>query len=688
MPQQLIYTSAPRGLVAGRSGHCTVARSPDMREALMLQLEKLSYYQHLSLSGGRERPIFSCRVLDIRGSQYHVLSRIRDAGLDFTGRTNFLAHHLVFTPQEIRRLASPPAILRGWPGWVRSWSQEPQVLEKEDWSALAALSTGGFVPATTWQQVTGDAVNGYSLLESRAGLALRVDSLSEEQILALFAETLELLELRDARRDFHATAWQYTFTTSMQEQDNPADFRWRCLHADNPASSRFAGPDCRPLSDLRAQRVTAEEAMLARSGRQPPRFLFQPQNVRVAEGGTVCLQAKAEGVPSPSYQWFSVDRAGNGQMVPNGTGAELVVQNPPLGLSRYVVRASNSQGEVTSQVATLSVDPKPRLEQVGTNREPRWLASRASAHVKSEDQIDRQRRQLQAKQAEAAFQKKQGQRRIFAVCAVAAGVITLILTFWCWQHKRETDRSASNPTNAYTHTGTTDITPQSKASPGVEVSTPPPYDAPATNASQQGQPVSSPASRPPEAFGLPPGWTQMLVGDVTEYRAECVDAKPPLRFDLSAAGSGFATNGDILLFVCRTNTGKEFKATLLKFKADHPQSRMGIMLRESAKPDSAFLFIGASQKSIIVSCRDDKKPLSSRTEEIPKAEDGKPLILKLSQKHAGFVASYSFDSKHWPSFPELVISTNVAIHAGFTVSSGSVSQRVSARFVEASPPPQ
>ena len=139
----------------------------------MLQLEKLSYYQHLSLSGGQERPIYSCRVLDIRGSRYHVLSRIQDAGLDFTGRTNFLAQHLVFTPEEVRQLPSPPVILRGWTGWVKSWTKEPQLLEKEEWSALAALSGVVSVPATNWQQVTGDAVNGYSLLESRVGLAFR-----------------------------------------------------------------------------------------------------------------------------------------------------------------------------------------------------------------------------------------------------------------------------------------------------------------------------------------------------------------------------------------------------------------------------------------------------------------------------------------------------------------------------------
>ena len=87
----------------------------------MLQLEKFCYYQHLSLSGGQERPIFACRIVDIRGTRFHVLSRIQDAGLDFTGRTNFIVHHLVFTPEEIRQFSTPPVILRDWPGWLKSW---------------------------------------------------------------------------------------------------------------------------------------------------------------------------------------------------------------------------------------------------------------------------------------------------------------------------------------------------------------------------------------------------------------------------------------------------------------------------------------------------------------------------------------------------------------------------------------
>src|ERR1700743_2862729 len=167
MPQQLIYTSAPRGVIAGRSGHCTVARRAAMRDALMLQLEKLSYYQHLSLSGGQERPIFCCRVLDIRGSRYHVLTRIHDAGLDFTGRTNFLAHHLIFTPEEVRQFPSPPVILREWSGWLKSWNKEPELFENENWSSLTELAGQKLIPAAHWQQLTGDAINGYGLLEAR-----------------------------------------------------------------------------------------------------------------------------------------------------------------------------------------------------------------------------------------------------------------------------------------------------------------------------------------------------------------------------------------------------------------------------------------------------------------------------------------------------------------------------------------
>ena len=679
MPQQLIYTSAPRGVVAGRSGHCTVARSAAMREALMLQLEKLSYYQHLSLSGGQERPIYSCRVLDIRGSRYHVLSRIQDAGLDFTGRTNFLAHHLVFTPEEVRQLPSPPVILRGWTGWVKSWTKEPQLLEKEEWSALAALSGVVSVPATNWQQVTGDAVNGYSLLESRVGLAFRVDNLSGEQTLAFFAESLELLELRDARRDFHATAWQYTFTTSMQEQDNPADFRWRCLHSDNPASSRFAGPDCRPLSELRALRVTSEETILARSGRQAPRFAVQPQSVRITEGGQARLHAKAEGVPSPAYQWFTVDRAGNGQIVSNATNAEFLVQTPPLGLSRYVVRASNSQGDATSEVATLSVDPKPRLAQVSTDKEARGPANRTPAYVKSGDQIERQRRQLEAKQAEAAFRKNLRRKKVLAVCGVVIAVVALGLVFRSkWpQHKPHAGSAGTNPPTAIPSTetqgvisvaGPTGVTTIARTQLKASEELPPP----STNTERV---LTTPPATP---FELPEGWMRVPVGTVSNPHADFTDP----RFNLSAIAAGFTKQGDNVWFVCKTNTASTFQATLIQTEQSPPGTVCGIMVRQSRDPIAAFLFVGANKDHVISYRRNSRAKFDYAWAEVPKADRAKPIFLRIQKTGDRLASYYTFEiSKPWlPVGPtNEPLSAEVTL-SGLVICSGTTSNKVVAKF--------
>lgn len=687
MPQQLIYTSAQRGLVAGRSGHCTVARSAVMREALMLQLEKLSYYQHLSLTGGQERQIYSCRVLDIRGSRFHVLSRIQDAGLDFTNRTNFLAHHLVFTPEEIRQFSSPPVILRSWSGWVKTWNQEPQMLENEDWSGLANISGVVSVPATTWQQVTGDAVNGYGLLDSRSGIAFRVDNLSEDQILALFAESLELLELRDPRRDFRVTSWQYTFTTSMQEQDNPADFRWRCLHSDNPVSNRSAGPDCRQLSEIRAQRVTNEEKMFAQSGRQPPRFVTQPQNVRVTEGEPARFRALAEGVPSPSYQWYLVDQAGNGQVIANGTTAELVLPNPPFGVSRYVVRASNSQGEVTSEVAKLESEKKLRISQPQQDAVKRVVPKTSSPSYKSSPEVrDRQRHRLELEAAEKHFQNKQRLKRIVAVCGAIFGVIALAgVIGWKISHLNKAG-VAANPTT-------------SAASAGVQATNSPPPASPTTNppvqpsiekvpsySSETNAKLKPKELQSSDVLELPPGWTQMIVGSVARNRVDPIKVKPQFVLDLEAATSGFFTNGDNALFVCRTNPGRQFAASLVKLvTTSSSQSRNGIMLRESQKPDSAFLFIGASSQKIFVYRRDGKGSFDSKDVNIPKDPAISMIYFKFDQKDGKSTAAYSFDSARWDTFPDLTIPVDTNTLVGFAQSSGSTTETVKARMVDVSP---
>jgi len=169
MPWQLIYTSAPRGLLSGQSGFCTVARSEDLRAALVQRLEQISSYHYLRVAevatANRNPTVSAFRLLDLRGAKYYVLTRIQPCGLDFTARTNHLAHHLVFQPDEMATLPSPAALLRLWPGWLKSWQGEPRVLEEIAPAGFAAAAKS-FLPAQTWKRLTGDAGRAAGLLES------------------------------------------------------------------------------------------------------------------------------------------------------------------------------------------------------------------------------------------------------------------------------------------------------------------------------------------------------------------------------------------------------------------------------------------------------------------------------------------------------------------------------------------
>lgn len=653
-----------------------------MREALMLQLEKWSYYQHLSLSGGQERPILCCRVIDIRGSRYHVLSRIQDAGLDFTGRTNFLAHHLVFAPEEIRRLSSPPIILRDWPGWVKSWSKEPELLDNEDWSGFAKVSASVSVPAKQWQQFSGDGVNGYGLLESRAGIAFRVDGLAEEHILGLFAESLELLELRDPRRDFRATAWQYTFTTSMQEQDNPADFRWRCLHSDNPASNRFAGPDCRQITDVRATRVTDEEAMFARSGRQPPRFILHPQDARSVEGQPIQLQAKAEGVPMPAYEWFSVDRSNIPYAIANGNNAVLVLQNPPLGVSRYVVRASNSQGEVTSEVATLSVEQKLKLTRPSVDPTPRGLANPHLHNADYEEKRDRQRKRLEAERAQKQFQRGLRRKKYLTVVGVILVLAAAAGAFW-WKQQQPHPKASSTGSDSTNAAVSPELAPNSpktdatgaNSTDKTQLKSAEVQDANPTQTAKTERTITTPA---PTEFKLPDGWVRVAIGSVSNPNAEFIST----RYDLSCRAEGFAAQGDNLLFVCKSNLAKLFQATLIRNESPPAGNVCGIMLRESDKTNAACLFIGATSTKIITHRRDDAGKFESVEYDIPKANQSKSIYFRFQADEQYVFPQYRFDAKApWLTGGlSNTVSKTVPFLVGFAISSGNSPNKAVAKF--------
>ena len=196
MPRQLIYTSAARGLTPGQSGYCTVARSRDLREALIPKLEKLSYYTPES----NHNPIICAhRFVEVRGTKFHVLTRVVDAGLDFTKRRSFLAHHLVFDPEELRDAATPAEIFLHWKGWLQNWHGDPQWLEDNRPLPTRARRESTIAKHDLWISGRDADRNDFLLLLVERG-----------------------------------ANWEIAFTNCFQPGDNPADFDIKAAWPNTP----------------------------------------------------------------------------------------------------------------------------------------------------------------------------------------------------------------------------------------------------------------------------------------------------------------------------------------------------------------------------------------------------------------------------------------------------------------------
>jgi hypothetical protein len=120
MNAELLYTSAPQGLKQGSRGFCTVLSTVGMPLNLATKLESLSGYRHLYPSGtpdASKNPVgFSHLRFMVGGRHVSVLSRISDYGLDYSQRTNKLAHHIIV---DAPLPACGPAALLAEPGVMR-----------------------------------------------------------------------------------------------------------------------------------------------------------------------------------------------------------------------------------------------------------------------------------------------------------------------------------------------------------------------------------------------------------------------------------------------------------------------------------------------------------------------------------------------------------------------------------------
>lgn len=275
MAEELVYTSAQRGLRPGTRGFCTVAYTRDMSPQLVQLLEALSAYRDpFAVHDPRFRlsPIaFTHYQYTVSGATLALLSRVAPTMPDHTARSNKIAHHVVLRKRELPD--GGPAWLAMQEGFfLEQWNEEPRYLDGAR-EIPSGDSTNTF--AETWQEVMGDAgwagVLAYTVLRRATG---HVTIVFEPGMptLKLLAEAMALLEVE--RR------WSITFSTYFTALPAGARCQWRCCLPDaecirearrNPQALIIDLTRPSPVSDSNALVLCAREGTpVARVPRSEP----------------------------------------------------------------------------------------------------------------------------------------------------------------------------------------------------------------------------------------------------------------------------------------------------------------------------------------------------------------------------------------------------------------------------------
>lgn len=287
MSQQLIYTSSPSGLRPGSRGFATVAVSRGMAPSLVGRLESLSGYTFAfgpSDDSARRNPVrFAHMRLRVGEHHFTVLSRVAPAGVDYSGRSNVLAHHVVLDAND--RSPAGPAWLLCQPGFLcENWSGRPRYFDES-----LAVPRGEPAPSrcAEWEQLTGDAGWGgvpIASLQATPRRPIYVIYPPGTDALALLAESLLLLP--------PAQRWTVHFSSYFADVGPDVQCQWRCV----PAGSRGAQvlpksgalvldltralgvPPTGPFVDAARAGVIAEPMNVGAPQAAPPR---SPENVAI-----------------------------------------------------------------------------------------------------------------------------------------------------------------------------------------------------------------------------------------------------------------------------------------------------------------------------------------------------------------------------------------------------------------------
>ena len=276
MPEQLIFTSTPTGIQPGRSGFQVVAQHEGINNRLIVAIEKESTYEFPDSS--QALPVICKHTkFDFGEERYSVLSRIQSCGIDFTGRPNHIAHHLIFNEKEVPN-CPPTALFTLWKGWREKWGKPRYLGEwdrinyENEAHPFSYLSFA--LPAKTWYTYTNDqGCAALPLFAEREMIAFPVPEGKEDALIWLYLESQSLMSIRDA--------WQITFTNYLSENDNPLRFNWVGLpKVKAPAQLSY---DCDVMDVFTlGTLLVAPQHELAEKARTPPPPSDKPEQKKTS----------------------------------------------------------------------------------------------------------------------------------------------------------------------------------------------------------------------------------------------------------------------------------------------------------------------------------------------------------------------------------------------------------------------
>lgn len=229
---ELVVTSAKRALQAGRSGFAPVMRTRGIHPDLQSRLEAISGYRHLYPQGDPRNPVIRSHcVLESAAGRFSALSRLLDAGSDYSGRSNKLAHHIACDANEVRSgLCSSPAavmtLLEKSDVFMSRWEDEPQEKPAFEPFPYPPVSPAKCV---AWERLAGDA--GWAGVLAERTLKATPTWIvvgANVDVLPLYAEALALME--------PAKRWGVSFTTHALSDKG---FLWKAA-VDGSAEAKAA----------------------------------------------------------------------------------------------------------------------------------------------------------------------------------------------------------------------------------------------------------------------------------------------------------------------------------------------------------------------------------------------------------------------------------------------------------------